>query len=93
MAANCTAPTPTAVEINAAGRELAEAHGCHPDGFWRETARAMLEAASEAQMAEFIVEIDRLVVHDHRYEGATQAFAVGHALGGTLDAELGQGRN
>jgi hypothetical protein len=80
MAANCTEPT--TVEIAAAEKALAEAFDdgiqIAPDGYYRPVAVAVLEAASKAQLDEFIVAVDR---------------ELDSAMDRTLDAALGQGRN
>jgi hypothetical protein len=49
---------PTRVEVDAAERVLAEAHGWKNDGYFRELGRAVLEAASDARMAEFVREAE-----------------------------------
>jgi hypothetical protein len=92
---NCSAPTK--VEVDAAEKVLAEAHGQHPDGYWRDLARECLERASEAQLAGFIAVVDREiegrevpdrllrdVLDPERYAGLVSDQA--------LDAALGEGR-
>jgi hypothetical protein len=63
---------PTRVEVDAAERVLAEAHGWKNDGYFRELGRSVLEAVRDARMAEFVreteVEFERrmdLVGEDH----------------------------
>jgi hypothetical protein len=55
--ADCT--TPTAVEVDAAEKVIADWAGQSPDGYWRTLATEVLEAASEAQLKEFILVTDR----------------------------------
>jgi hypothetical protein len=54
---NTTAPS--IVEIDAAEKVLAEAHGHPVDGYWRDIGRSVLEAARDARLAEFIAITER----------------------------------
>jgi hypothetical protein len=76
-----TIAAPTKVEVDAAERVLAEAHGCNPDGFWRETAVAVLEAASEAQLRDFIRVVDvELKKATEHYSGVLDAVLAGASM-------------
>jgi hypothetical protein len=80
--ADCT--TPTAVEIEAAERVIADWAGQSPDGYWRTLAIEVLEAASEAQLKEFILVTDREIAVDH-YAGVLAEASMNRA--GTFDLE------
>ncbi|MCW3018620.1 MAG: hypothetical protein JWN10_928 [Solirubrobacterales bacterium] len=75
MAVNVTEPT--RVEVNAAERVLAEAHGWKNDGYFAELAKCCLEAARDARLAEFVAITDR---------------EFGEASGDALDTATGQSR-
>jgi len=58
MAAN-VAQQPTEAEVDALERVLSDAHSQPCDGYWREIARAGLEAAKAVEMNGFVALIDR----------------------------------
>lgn len=49
---------PSSAEVTAVERVLAEAHNQPMDGYWRSLAEASLEAAKDAQLREFVKEVD-----------------------------------
>lgn len=49
---------PSSAEVTAVEHVLAEAHNQPMDGYWRPLAEASLEAAKDAQLREFVKEID-----------------------------------
>lgn len=56
MAVNTTRPTNA--QVTAGERVLAEAHGQRMDGYWRPLAEAVIEAAEDVKLREFVAEIE-----------------------------------
>lgn len=61
-----TLTKPTVAEIDAGEKVLAEEHGCNPDGYYRPSAEAVLEAGKEAALKELTGIIDREIEDTER---------------------------
>jgi hypothetical protein len=89
---SATLTQPSAAEVSAAEKVLAEAHGCNPDGYWRPLAEAALEAAKDAGLGEITALIDLEIENTERALAAFRGSPMDR-VGAAWDTALGEGRN